>query len=146
MKKLILVMFLVLTASFTFAQNATNRWGNDNVQTISGTITDNARPTVLMKATDGTIYRVHLGPIWFWKDNGFTLNTGDVTIKGNVKNINNEMNIYPFTILQSGTTITVADDNGIPKWSQRGNNNGNGKGNGYGRGNCGCNNNCPNRK
>lgn len=142
MKKLILVMLLVLTASFTYAQNATNRWGNDNVQTISGTITDNARPNILMKASDGTTYRVHLGPVWFWKDNGFTLNTGDVTIKGNVKNINNEMNIYPFTILQSGTTITLADDNGAPKWSPRGN----GKGNGYGRGNCGCNNNCPNRK
>ncbi|HPS64007.1 MAG TPA: hypothetical protein PK447_00375 [Ignavibacteria bacterium] len=138
MKNLIIAVLFLMAASMSFAQNATNRWGNDNVQTISGTVTDNARPTVMMKTSDGTVYRIHLGPVWYWKDNGYTLNTGEVTIKGNVKTQNNNLQIYPFTIQQGGTTITLADDNGVPKWSPRGkgNNNGNGNGNGYNRGNC----------
>ena len=133
MKNLILVLTFMLLTTAAFAQRANNQWSNENVQTISGTITDNQRPSGNLKTSDGTDYIVHLGPVWFWNDNNFTLSLADASIKGNVKTINGQCHIYPFTIEQSGNKITLADDNGIPKW---GNNRSNSKGNCYCKGNC----------
>lgn len=129
MKKLGLVILMLFTATTIFAQRATYMWGNDNVKTITGTVIDNQRPCAVVKATDGKEYRVHLGPIWYWDQNGYNLSLSDVTIKGNVRELNGVYDIFPFTIEQSGKVMTFADDNGVPKWSQ-----GKGWGRGYGRG------------
>ncbi len=158
-KVIILTVFTLLLVASTFAQRANNWWSNENVQTISGTVYDNVRPTSYMKTDDGTYYKVHLGPIWFWNQNNYSFLTGAVKIKGNVKTQNNELQIFPFTIEQNGSVIILADDQGAPKWGNRGgrgkgNNNsmnnsngngrgrgncwGNGNGNGWGRGNCPC--------
>ncbi|MCX6161651.1 MAG: hypothetical protein NTV87_10005 [Ignavibacteriae bacterium] len=161
-KVIILTAFTLLLAASSFAQRANNWWSNENVQTISGTVYDNARPTSYMKTDDGTYYKVHLGPIWFWNQNNYTFQTGSVKITGNVKTQNNELQIFPFTIEQKGSVITLADEKGAPKWGNnrggrgKGNNNslnnsngngrgrgncwGNGNGNGWGRGNCPCRN------
>lgn len=141
MKKLLLTLAIFLLATAAFAQRANKQWSNENVQTISGTITDNQRPSGILKGTDGNEYIVHLGPIWYWNDNNYNLLLSDATIKGNVKTISGENHLYPFTIEQNGNKITLADDNGVPKW---GNSKGQGKGkgwrngNGNGRGNCNC--------
>jgi hypothetical protein len=137
---------LLLVTAYTFAQKGSWKWGNDNVQTISGTITDNDRPCGFLKADDGKIYKIHLGPVWYWTQNDYALTLTSATIKGNVKEVNGEYDIYPYTITQNSKTMTFTDENGIPKWSQgKGNGNGrgncygkdNGNGNGWGRGNCG---------
>lgn len=125
LKTSFLVFAFLILATATFAQRANNQWSNDNVQTISGTIYDNSRPTSYLKTNDGTYYKVHLGPVWFWNDNNYSLLLSEATIKGNVKTINGDYHIYPFTIEQNGNRITLADDNGVPKW---GNSNGKGKG------------------
>jgi len=122
LRKFFLVSVFLLIATATFAQRANNEWSNENVQTISGKIYDNSRPTSYMITDDGIYYKVHLGPIWFWNQNNYSLQIGAVKIKGNVKTLNGEYQIYPFTIEQSGSVITLADDNGVPKW---GNNSGN---------------------
>lgn len=130
MKKLMLVMIMLFVVStITFAQRATYMWGNDNVKTITGTITENQRPCAILKASDGKEYRVHLGPIWYWEQNGYNLLLSEATIKGNVRELNGVYDIFPFTIEQSGKVMTFADDNGVPKWSG-----GKGWGRGYGRG------------
>lgn len=153
MKKItfILSAVLLLAATLTFAQRGSMNRGNDNVQTITGTVTDNDRPCGFIKADDGKIYKIHFGPVWYWNQNDYALALTTASIKGNVKETNGEYDIYPYVITQNGKTMTFADDNGILKWSQ-GNGNGNGKGNcwgrgngngngkGWGRGNCG---NCP---
>jgi hypothetical protein len=131
MKKVLLTLIVLFIATATFAQRANRQWSNENVQTVSGTIYDNTRPTSYMKTDDGTYYKVHLGPIWYWNDNNYSLLQSSATIKGNVKTINGEYHIYPFTIEQGGTKIILADDNGVPKWD-----NSNGKGWRNGRGNC----------
>ena len=139
MKTLFLILTILLLTTATFAQRANKQWSNENVQTISGTITDNQRPTAILKGTDGNEYIVHLGPIWFWNDNNYNLLLSEATIKGNVKTTKGNYHLYPFTIEQNGNKITLADDNGVPKW---GNRNNNGKGwrnsNENGRGNCNC--------
>ena len=145
---LMLLAFLVLTTA-SFAQRANNQWSNENVQTVSGTITDNQRPSGSLKTSDGTEYIVHLGPVWFWNNSNLSLSLSDAIIKGNVKTINGQNHLYPFTIEQNGSKLVLADDNGIPKWgsskgygNRNGNGNGrgnclrNGNGNGNGRGNC----------
>lgn len=150
-KTFITFVILLLVTTYTFAQRGNWKWGNDNVQTISGTITDNARPCGFLKADDGKIYKIHLGPIWYWDQNEYSLALTNAVIKGNVKEANGEYDVYPYTITQNGKTMTFADDNGIPKWSNgKGNGNGYGKGNcrgngnGWGRGNC-CNCSCRNK-
>lgn len=146
-KSIITLALILLVATMSFAQRGNWNWGNDNVQTVTGTVSDNTRPCGFLKANDGKTYRIHLGPVWFWNQNNYALALTTATIKGNVKEIDGEYNIYPYTITQDGNTMTFTDDNGIPKWSQgkgRGYGKGNcwnkGNGNGWGRGNC-CN--CP---
>ncbi len=128
MKNLFLAFFVFLLASASIAQRANYQWGNENVQTISGTIYDNSRPTSYMKTEEGTYYKIHLGPIWFWNDNNYSLSQSFAKIKGNVRTVNGEFNIYPFTIEQNGNKIVLADDKGVPKW-------GKGKGNKWRNGN-----------
>lgn len=139
-KSIITIAILLLITTVTFAQRANWQWGNDNVQTITGTITDNTRPCGFLKADDGNVYRVHLGPVWYWNQNDYALALTNAIIKGNVKEVNGEFNVYPYTITQDGKTMTFADDNGVPKWSNgkgwgKGNCRGRGNGNGWGRGN-----------
>lgn len=69
LRKIFMVSTFLLIASATFAQRANYEWSNENVQTISGKIYDNSRPTSYMITDDGIYYKVHLGPIWFWNQN-----------------------------------------------------------------------------
>ncbi|MCX6164971.1 MAG: hypothetical protein NTU73_08975 [Ignavibacteriae bacterium] len=150
-KSIIATAIILLIATMSFAQRGNRQWGNDNVQTISGTVTDNSRPCGFIKADDGKIYKIHLGPIWYWNQNDYALVLTTATIKGNIKEANGEYDVFPYTITQNGKAMTFTDDNGVPKWSQ-GKGNGKGKcwgrgnGNGWGRGNGKGNNpNCPYR-
>ena len=147
-KILLLVGLMTFFSSTIFAQINSRQWGTDNVNTISGTVTDNARPCGFIKADDGKVYKIHFGPVWYWDMNDYALALTTATIKGSIKELNGEYEIFPFTINQNNKTMIFADDKGVPKWTQgngygRGNGNGkgycrgNGYGNGNGRGNCG---------
>jgi len=105
---------LVLLSATVFAQVNNRWWGNDNVQTISGTVTDNSRPCGFIKADDGKVYKVHMGPVWYWDQNNYALALTLATIKGNIVTGNGENEIYPFVITQNDKTLTLADDNGYP--------------------------------
>jgi hypothetical protein len=135
---LIAIGILTIITTALIAQVNNRQWGNDNVQTISGTITDNTRPCGFIKADDGKTYKVHMGPIWYWDQNNYALALTNATIKGNLKVVNGENEIYPYVITQDSKTMTFTDDNGIPKWSQ-GNCTGNGKGNCWKNNNSNCN-------
>ena len=122
MKTLILSGIVIFLFALTsFSQN--------NVQTISGTVTDNVRPCGAITSNDGTLYTIHLGPVWYWNDNNYELKLSTVQIKGYVDG----NDIWPYEIIQDGKTMKFADDNGNPLWS---NGKGNGKGNGWGKGKC----------
>ncbi len=142
MKKLLILAFVLVAVTLANAQVASRQWGNDNVQTITGTVTDNQRPAGSIKTSDGSEYVIHFGPVWFWNQSKYMISLAEATIKGNVKTLDGKNHIYPFTIEQNGNKIVLADDNGVPKW---GNGTGNGYGRGNGKGNCwrnGNNNNC----
>ncbi len=100
----------------------------DNVQSVSGEITDVNHPIAKMKGDDGNEYEIHMGPFWYWNDNGYKLeHQVRAQIRGEVKQVQGRYEFYPWEITQNGKTMTFADDNGVPKWSKK-------KGKGYGKG------------
>jgi hypothetical protein len=126
----IAVLLIAIAGVFT---GFTFGFSPNDVQTISGTITSVDHPIAKMKSDDGSEYTIYMGPYWFWRDNGYSLQTNaNVQVKGEVKG----NDLYPWEIIQDGKTMTFTDSQGIPKWS-------NGKckyrdGSGYGRGNRDC--------
>lgn len=126
-----------------------------DVKTISGKVTDNTRPCGTIVSDDGTEYKIHLGPIWYWEENKYNLNLTEAQIKGEVTG----NDIYPYEIVQDGKTMVFTDDKGEPKWFsegkgygrgykegyKKGNGKGNGRGDGkgYGRGNGNGRGDCP---
>jgi len=126
MKSLIALILVVASATIIF----TGFKSGGDVQTISGTVTDNVRPCGKLTGEDGSEYTIHLGPIWYWEDNNYELKLSSVQIKGEVSG----KDIYPYEIVQDGKTMVFTDDKGIPKWNKDGK--GRGYGKGYGRGNC----------
>lgn len=146
MKKIILLLvFFALSVSFASAQNT--------VTTVTGSVTEVNHPTALLSAGDGTVYKMFLGPYWYWKNNGYNLLLEQAVVKGVIDG----KNIYPYEITQNGNTIKLKDENGIALWGGKGMGKGRcGKGNqnrnrwnntqdtqrGYGRG-PGNNPNCP---
>ncbi len=133
--KLIIAIFtLLFLANSAPAQRSdgttSEAFDVDNVQTVSGDITEVNHPIAKMKGDDGKEYEIHMGPFWYWDDNGYKLqHQVRAQIKGEVKEVQGRYEFYPWEITQDGKTMTFADDNGVPKWSK-----GNGKGKGYGRG------------
>ena len=124
MKQLIsLALVSIAFAFYAFASG--------DVQTITGTITDNIRPCGNIKTDDGKEYKIHLGPVWYWEENKYELTMSAATIKGEIDG----SDIYPYEITQDGKTMTFTDEKGVPKWSN-GNCPGRGNGKGYGKGDC----------
>lgn len=134
--KINIAIILMLFVSIAFAQRNTT---TADPITITGNVSEVNHPIATFKADDGTSYEIHMGPYWYWLNNGYKLNSETATIKGEVKTVNGVNELYPIEVTQNGTTIKLADENGIPLWSAN-NNNGNGRGKGWrnGNGNC-CN-------
>ena len=130
-----IALILVLAGGFLFAQV------NNEPITITGNITEVNHPIAKFKSDDGTIYEIHMGPYWYWLNNGYKLNNETAVVKGEVKSVNGVNELFPVEITQNGNSIKLTDKDGIPLWAGQKNNNGKGYGWKNGRGNCG---NCPN--
>lgn len=148
LKSIIALIFLFSLTVSSFAQRSDDKsenWDVDNVITLSGNFTSVTHPIATFKGDDGNEYEVHMGPIWFWNENGYELKANNsAQIKGEVKQVQNRYELYPWKITQDNSTIDITDENSVPKWSKgnkgknfKGNKNrdGNKKGRGY-NGNC----------
>ncbi|MBA2848403.1 hypothetical protein G4V39_03745 [Thermosulfuriphilus ammonigenes] len=85
--------------------------------TIRGRVLDINPPVARVQGEDGQVYNVRLGPIWYWRDNNYSLSTGEqVEIigyrQGNL--------IFPRLIRANGREITLRDQNGFPLWRGHG--------------------------
>jgi hypothetical protein len=145
LKLALALLTLVFFSNIASAQRSDGKTSEyidiDNVQTVSGEITDVSQPIAKMKGDDGNEYEIHMGPFWYWNDNGYKLqHQVRAQVRGEVKQNQGRYEFYPWEIVQDGKTMTFADDNGVPKWSKKkgkGPGNGNGKGyNGRGKGKC----------
>ncbi len=119
--KLNLAILLILLSGITFAQR--NTIDKFTPVTITGNITEVSHPIANFKSEDGTVYQIHMGPYWYWLDNGYKLNNETATITGEVKTVNGVNELYPVEVSQNSTTIKLTDEKGIPLWA-----NGNGRG------------------
>ncbi|MDR3610531.1 MAG: hypothetical protein P4L27_08220 [Ignavibacteriaceae bacterium] len=148
---LVISLFLI---NLTYAQTGRNiKSKNKNeIVTVKGSVTSINHPVAIVKGDDGKNYELRLGPSWYWKQNKIELKEkGNIEIKGELEKTDGKNYIYPYTLIQDGKTITLADKDGNPVWAggmHKGkaidNMKGKGNGNGNGKGNCGGNN-CNNK-
>jgi hypothetical protein len=83
--------------------------------TLKGEITNVLLPLAKFKSEDKE-YTVHLGPIWYWKQENLKLETGAVEMIGEKEEVDGEWQFYPNRIVQGKVEIVLASDNGTPKW------------------------------
>ncbi len=83
--------------------------------TLKGEITNVLLPLAKFKS-QGKEYTVHLGPIWYWKQENLKLETGAVEMIGEKEEIDGELNFYPSKIVQGKVEIVLAAESGAPKW------------------------------
>ena len=110
--------------------------------TLKGEITNVLIPLAQLKS-EGKEYTVHLGPLWYWKQENLGLENGAVEMIGEKEEMNGEWHFYPNEIVQGKVEIVLATENGTPKWAASGM----GKGHhGQGRMAHGCGGCCGSRK
>jgi hypothetical protein len=95
------------------------------VETIKGTVTEvnkaGAWGLHVMVKTENETIDVHLGPDWYLK-NIISIAKGDViTVTGSRIQQDGENAIIAKSVQKSGAAVILRDDNGVPKWSGRGN-------------------------
>ncbi len=80
---------------------------------VSGKIESLSFPTAILKTSKGETYTLRLGPWWFWKEKGYTLEEGEnVEVEGfQTANV-----IVPSVIKASSGDIILRDANGWPLW------------------------------
>jgi len=114
----LLFVFVVLAlAQEGRRTSARERWDKDEVVTLKGEITKVLAPLATFKS-EGKEYTVHLGPSWYWRENDYKLETGAVEIRGEVETEEGELHLYPHALTQGKNTITLAGEDGAPKWSK----------------------------
>jgi hypothetical protein len=116
-------MIVLFAATIVMAQEgrrgtARERWYADEIVTLKGEVTNVVLPMATLKS-ESKEYTVHLGPIWYWKDNNYKLEKGEVEIRGEVENENGALHLYPYKITQGKAIIELANDEGVPNWSRR---------------------------
>ncbi len=122
--KRISVVFVLLFAFFVLAlaqeqrrTSARERWDKDEVVTLKGEITKVLLPLATFKS-EGKEYTVHLGPTWYWRENDYKLEAGAVEIRGEIETEEGELHLYPYGITQGKNSITLAGEDGAPRWSK----------------------------
>ncbi len=101
--------------------------------TLKGEITNVLLPLAKLKSEDKE-YTVHLGPIWYWKQENLKLENGVVEISGEKEEVKGELHFYPNKIVQGKVEIVLVSESGAPKWA--GQQPGNGQHGQHGMQNC----------
>ncbi len=84
--------------------------------TLKGEITNVLLPLAKLKSEDKE-YTVHLGPMWYWKQENLKLENGVVEISGEKEEVKGELHFYPNKIVQGKVEIVLVSENGASKWA-----------------------------
>jgi len=90
-----------------------------DIVTLKGEITNVLKPLASFKADDGKEYKVHLGPIWYWKKENLDIKKGNAEITGTVEENEGVLHLYPNKMVQGQVEIALATESGTPKWCDR---------------------------
>lgn len=113
---LLLSLVMLALAQDSRRMSARERWDKDKIVTLKGEITNVLPPLARFKC-EGKEYTVHLGPLWYWRENDYKLEAGAVELRGEVEPEEGELRFYPHAITQGKNVITLAGEDGAPKWS-----------------------------
>jgi hypothetical protein len=85
---------------------------------LAGRFTSVERPLATFEAA-GKPYTVHLGPLWYWNERGYTLSPGEpVTISGQIDRVGKAVHLYLHTLVRGEETYVFTDEDGVPLWSR----------------------------
>ncbi|MBA4311933.1 MAG: hypothetical protein C0417_04820 [Chlorobiaceae bacterium] len=115
----VLMLFSLLPAfAQTGKSSGSGNSDKDGVMSVSGIIIKVNHPYATLKDESGREYEIHLGPYWYWHREKFELKKNvKARVRGEVENVNGQYHFYPWEIAQDGKSISLADENGIPKWA-----------------------------
>lgn len=119
---ILIAMLTLFGLTSVFAQTGRSSGpGNtdkSSVMSVSGIIIKVNHPYTTLKDENGIEYQIHMGPYWYWQREKFELKQNIKTrVRGEVENVNGQYHFYPWEIAQDGKSISLADENGIPKWA-----------------------------
>lgn len=124
MKKILGLLMIAVLTTLVFPQgqnNNINRWSGTSKVTVSGLVVKVNHPLAELKAADGKVYEMRLGPIWFWKNKNYELKSGEkAEVYGALKEDNGKLYLFPYKITQAKNTIILSGDDGLPLWSKGG--------------------------
>ncbi len=80
---------------------------------IKGKIVAISFPVATIKTRNGEYYIVRLGPWWYWKEKGYTLNKGDLV---KITGFRYNDLVFPREIQTPRGKISLRDGNGQPLW------------------------------
>ncbi|WP_022852694.1 hypothetical protein [Thermodesulfatator atlanticus] len=80
---------------------------------ITGVVVEIRHPIAIIHAEEDKIYRVRLGPYWYWKKAGFRLKKGD---RVRIIAIKKGSLLFPIAIKSEEGAIQIRDESGIPLW------------------------------
>jgi hypothetical protein len=86
--------------------------------TVTGEVVSLEGGELTVQTTDGEVV-AHLGPEWYWEEQGISLDAGDqVSVTGFYEG--DEFEVGRIENLTSGESVTLRDDTGRPMWAGRG--------------------------
>jgi hypothetical protein len=69
--------------------------------------------------TDGGTFEVHLGPVGYWKKNGFDLAKGDtIAVTGSKSKVDDTEVIRAREVRKGEKAVTLRNAQGVPLWSR----------------------------
>jgi len=83
---------------------------------IQGKVTELQHPIALVKGDDGKLYRVRLGPYWYWKKKGYKLSPGE---KIRILGFKKGKLVFPIVITTKGRKYLIRDECGVPLWRKK---------------------------
>jgi len=124
-----LAVFLIASASAELARGPRAIYAPASEVTVHGTVVKVVRTTGrragtgmhLTLKTEEKSYDVHVGPAGFVEKHGFHLRAGDrIVVTGSRLTLAGGETILAREIRQGGRVLTLRDQQGVPRWADRG--------------------------
>jgi len=93
------------------------RWPRPTTRTITGTVLNLERE--LMIETEESLMSLHIGPPWYWEEEGIDLDPGDTVVIAGFFD-QESFEVGRIENLNSGESVTMRDETGRPLWAGRG--------------------------
>ena len=91
---------------------------DDDPVALAGTLDLTTRSEATLQTAEGETVRVHLGPSWYYREQGWELESGDaVEIDGYVTEQDGVRHVHPTEIRHGEQVMAMVDADGDPAWA-----------------------------